>query len=148
MNFKILLIVVFISSDSIAFAIKGEKDPISQTIITSNNSTGKSYIEFGILNKLHHLYIGRCNPEHVKFHGENIILNNNGENHVTAVIIINVESNVYITCVNILDQVANGEGGFPRFLEGGVGHNFVKFEVTTHYGKGFNFYVEIYGYYL
>lgn len=50
--------------------------------------------------------------------------------------------------MNVLDQIPDGAGGYPGFLAGGVGYNFVQFDVRTEYGKGFNFYVEIFGYYL
>ncbi|GJQ67514.1 hypothetical protein Trydic_g5145 [Trypoxylus dichotomus] len=143
-----LLLIIAFSSFTTTFLIKQKKIPKSHTSITASNSTRKSYIEFGIINKQHHLYIGRCRPSDVKFHGENIILNNDGDNHVTAIISINVESNVYITCVNILDQIPDGKGGYPKYLSGGVGYNFIEFEVMTNYGKGFNFYVEVFGYYL
>lgn len=59
---------------------------------------------------------------------------------------MNVEAPVYITCVQILDQIPDGEGGYPSFVSGGVGHNYVVFNVTADYGKGFNFYVQINGY--
>lgn len=53
---------------------------------------------------------------------------------------------VYITCAKILDQMPSGEGAYPVYKAGGVGHNFVSFDVTSVYGKGFKFHVEIYGY--
>lgn len=59
---------------------------------------------------------------------------------------MNVEGPVYITCVNIYDEIPNGEGGYPSFAAGGVGHNFIEFNVLTHYGKGFHFFVQIFGY--
>lgn len=39
----------------------------------------------------------------------------------------------------------SGDGAYPSYKSGGVDHNFVTFEVTTVYGKGFKFHVEIYG---
>ncbi|KAH0822359.1 hypothetical protein GEV33_000432 [Tenebrio molitor] len=59
---------------------------------------------------------------------------------------INVEAEVYINCVKIYDEVQDGEGGYPSYVSGGVGHNYVEFNVTTEYGKGFHFFVQILGY--
>ena len=50
--------------------------------------------------------------------------------------------------MKVLDQVPNGEGGYPTYISGGVGHKYVRFAVSTEYGKGFHFYIEIYGHYL
>ncbi|KRT78497.1 hypothetical protein AMK59_7014 [Oryctes borbonicus] len=86
-----LLLIIAFSTFATSYLIKQKKLPKSRTSITARNSTtGKSHIEFGILNKQHHLYIGRCKPNDVKFHGENIILNNSGDNHVTAVISVSI----------------------------------------------------------
>lgn len=57
-----------------------------------------------------------------------------------------MEGPVYITCVKVLDQIPDGEGGYPSFVGGGVGFNYVVFNVTTEYGRGFNFYVEVGGF--
>lgn len=59
---------------------------------------------------------------------------------------INVEGEVYITCVKVYDEVPNGAGGYPSYTGGGVGHNYVEFNVVTEYGKGFHFFVQIFGY--
>lgn len=58
---------------------------------------------------------------------------------------MNVEALVYITCVKIFDEVPDGEGGYPKHVSGGVDHNYVEFNVTTQYGKGFHFFVQIFG---
>ncbi|KAJ8974940.1 hypothetical protein NQ317_012920 [Molorchus minor] len=76
---------------------------------------------------------------------ENIILTNDGKSHVSANIRVNVDGDVYINCVNIYDQVSDGKGGYPSFSAGGVGRNFVEFNVMTDYGKGFHFFIQIYG---
>lgn len=60
---------------------------------------------------------------------------------------MNIEGPVVITCVNVYDQASNGEGGYPNSPKGGVNHKFVEFDVMTTYGKGFKFYVQIYGRY-
>lgn len=52
---------------------------------------------------------------------------------------------VIISCVNIYDTAPNGEGGYPTTPKGGVGETFVEFTVLTGYGKGFQFYVQIFG---
>ncbi|KAJ8943958.1 hypothetical protein NQ318_013539 [Aromia moschata] len=103
-------------------------------------------VNFKPNNKPHHLFIGRCNPKYKVLHQEHIILTNDGKSHVSANIRMNVEGPVYITCVNIYDEVPNGEGGYPSFAAGGVGQNFVEFNVLTNYGKGFHFFVQIHGY--
>lgn len=56
-----------------------------------------------------------------------------------------IEGPVSITCVNVYDEAPNGEGGYPNSPRGGVGNNFVQFDVMTNYGKGFQFYIQIYG---
>lgn len=58
---------------------------------------------------------------------------------------MNVEADVYISCVKIYDQIADGQGGYPSFVSGGVGYNYVEFNVITAYGKGFHFFVQILG---
>lgn len=58
---------------------------------------------------------------------------------------IDVHGPINITCVKILDQMPSGDGAYPSYKSGGVGYNFVTFEVTTVYEKGFKFHVEIYG---
>ncbi|KAK4872198.1 hypothetical protein RN001_016322 [Aquatica leii] len=105
-----------------------------------------SSISLKVLNKPHHLFVGRCNLLDEVLHEENIILNNDGKSQVNATIRMNVEGPVYITCVKVLDQVSDGEGAYPTFVEGGVGYNYVVFNVTAAYGKGFDFYVQINGY--
>lgn len=56
-----------------------------------------------------------------------------------------MEGPVNITCVKIYDEIPNGEGGYPSFQGGGVGYNYIEFNVMTEYGKGFHFFVQIYG---
>lgn len=58
---------------------------------------------------------------------------------------IGVDGPIYITCVKILDNMPPGEGAYPSFSDGGVGKNYVSFDVTTVLGKGFKFHVEIFG---
>nr|XP_022915403.1 uncharacterized protein LOC111425539 [Onthophagus taurus] len=117
----------------------------AHTKVTTENVTEDSYIEVGIVKQQHHLYVGRCSPKDIKYHGENIIVNNDGKSHVGADILITIDGLVYITCVKVWDQVPDGEGGYPYYTDGGVGKNFIRFNVTTGYGKGFDFYVEIFG---
>lgn len=56
-----------------------------------------------------------------------------------------VEGPVYINCVNVYDEAPAGEGGYPHSPKGGIGKNFVEFQILTNYGKGYHFYVQIYG---
>ncbi|XP_018564974.1 uncharacterized protein LOC108906244 [Anoplophora glabripennis] len=140
--FIILCVVVCIQSEPV---IISSDIPNSNTIVTAKNVTLPK-IEYKIVNKPHHLFIGRCSSKHRVLHQENIILTNDGKSHVSATIRMNVEGPVYITCVNIFDEIPNGEGGYPSFAAGGVGHNFIEFNVLTNYGKGFHFFVQIFGY--
>lgn len=39
----------------------------------------------------------------------------------------------------------DGNGAYPSFIAGGVGYNYVVIGVKTSYGKGFDFYVQIFG---
>ncbi|KAK5639140.1 hypothetical protein RI129_011632 [Pyrocoelia pectoralis] len=119
------------------------KKPLINTSLKVNRS---SEISLKIVEKQHHLFIGRCSNLDDVLHSENIILNNDGKSQVNATIRMSVEGSVYITCVKVLDQVSDGEGAYPSFVGGGVGHNYVIFNVTAAYGRGFNFYVEIKGY--
>ncbi|RZC39456.1 uncharacterized protein BDFB_009617, partial [Asbolus verrucosus] len=119
--------------------------PVAHISIKTREVTQGS-IEYKILKKPHHLFIGRCKPEDNILHQENIILYNDGKSHVAAGIRVNVEAQVYITCVKIYDEVPDGAGGYPSFVAGGVGHNYVEFNVMTEYGKGFHFFVQIFGY--
>ncbi|CAG9816821.1 unnamed protein product [Phaedon cochleariae] len=121
-------------------------DPNSKTEITTKNITASGRIMMKIVKKPHHLFIGRCNRKYPIIHQENIILTNDGKSHVSAHIRMNVDGPFYINCVNIHDETPDGEGGYPSFAAGGVGHNFVEFNVMTHYGKGFHFFVQIRGY--
>lgn len=43
-------------------------------------------VELKILQKPHHLFIGRCKPQDPVIHQENIILYNDGKSHVSATI--------------------------------------------------------------
>lgn len=49
-----------------------------------------------------------------------------------------------ITCAKILDN-SRENTGYPFFVAGGVGYNFVEVGVTTGFGEGFSFYIEIQG---
>lgn len=60
---------------------------------------------------------------------------------------MNVEGRVSIMCVNIYDHDKQVQA-HPSYVAGGVGHNFVEFNVNTTFGNGINFLVEIFGKYL
>ncbi|CAG9855299.1 unnamed protein product [Phyllotreta striolata] len=120
-------------------------NPNSLTKVTTKNVT-RPKIDVKILGKPHHLFIGRCSPKDEILHEEHIVLTNDGKSHVSANIRMNIEGPVNITCVNVYDEMPNGEGGYPSFAAGGVGHDFVEFNVMTNYGKGFHFYTRVQGY--
>lgn len=44
-----------------------------------------------------------------------------------------------------MDQMPPGDGAYPHYKSGGVGQNFVAFDVVSAAGAGFKFHVEIYG---
>ncbi|XP_057654740.1 uncharacterized protein LOC130892993 isoform X1 [Diorhabda carinulata] len=141
--FSILVtICVTISANPITISID---NPSTHTKVTTENITSPK-IDVKILDKPHHLFIGRCNPKDEVFHNENIILTNDGKSHVSAKIRMNIDGPVYISCVNIYDEIPDGKGGYPSFVAGGVGYNFIEFKVLTDYGKGFHFFVKIQGY--
>jgi len=139
-----------------------KQPPLFHTVVTTRNITGEynpsgdenstvleqhkgTYIDVQIVDKPHNLFIGRCLPEYEELHNENIILNNDGKSHVTAEVQFNVNLPVEIKCVKVLDQKP-GSGSYPTYLRGGVGHNYVDIGVTTKYGQGFNFFVQILGF--
>ncbi|XP_017771449.1 PREDICTED: uncharacterized protein LOC108558903 [Nicrophorus vespilloides] len=123
-------------------------NPLVHTSVTTNNitesKTPDSFIELQVLDKPHHLFIGKCTPGLKELHKENVIVNNDGKSHVTAEIKFQVEGPVDIRCVRIMDE-APASQAYPQYLDGGVGENFVVIAVSTVYGKGFHFYVEILG---
>ncbi|KAF5273371.1 hypothetical protein FQR65_LT04663 [Abscondita terminalis] len=145
-------ILLFLFVYSYLFDLKFDCYVLNKTTTISplnvkNESKTNSTISLKVLNQSHHLLIGRCNALDEILHEENIILNNDGKSQVNATIRMNLEgSPVYITCVKVFDQVPDGEGAYPTFVEGGVGYNYVVFNVTAAYGKGFDFYVQINGY--
>ncbi|KAB0800966.1 hypothetical protein PPYR_05320 [Photinus pyralis] len=139
------LIIAFVLLVSCTCYINTKK-PLNNTRLKVSRSLQNSSISLKIVDKQHHLFIGRCIPLDDVLHSENLILNNDGKSQVNATIRMSVEGSVYITCVKVLDQVSDGEGAYPSFVGGGVGHNYVIFNVTAAYGRGFNFYVEIKGY--
>jgi hypothetical protein len=145
MYLRILAFYAFISSLNCAPAVDPSFAPSAHTTIKTRE-VAQGSIEYKVLKKRHHLFIGRCKIGDKVLHQENIILNNDGKSHVAAAIRINVEAEVYINCVKIYDEVQDGEGGYPSYVSGGVGHNYVEFNVTTEYGKGFHFFVQILGY--
>ncbi|KAG5896693.1 hypothetical protein JTB14_002539 [Gonioctena quinquepunctata] len=142
-NLLVITFVTYINGEP--FTIKID-DPSSLTNVTAQNVSG-SKIEIKILNQPHHLFIGRSGKKYEVLHQENIILTNDGKSHVSANIRMNIDAPVYITSVSIYDEIPNGEGGYPSYTTGGVGHNFVEFNVITNYGKGFHFFVQIRGYF-
>ncbi|KAJ3640171.1 hypothetical protein Zmor_003487 [Zophobas morio] len=144
MYLRLVLFYAFISFINCAPAVPSSA-PSAQTTIKTKEVV-RSTIEYKVLKKPHHLFIGRCSPDDNILHQENIILYNDGKSHVAAGIRVNVEADVYITCVKIHDEVPDGAGGYPSYVAGGVGYNYVEFNVMTEYGKGFHFYVQIFGY--
>ncbi|VEN44526.1 unnamed protein product, partial [Callosobruchus maculatus] len=104
-------------------------------------------VEYKLLKKPHNLFIGRCYPKkYPVLHQENVIVTNDEKSHVTAKIKMTVAGPVYITCANIYDQGAEGEESYPTYSSGGVGQNFIEFDVLTQYGKGFKVFAQIFGY--
>lgn len=47
--------------------------------------------------------------------------------------------------MKFLDGSFGGNSGYPYFVDGGVGFNFVEVGVITGYGEGFNYHIEIRG---
>nr|CAH7725290.1 unnamed protein product [Callosobruchus chinensis] len=47
---------------------------------------------------------------------------------------------------NLFIGRAEGEESYPTYSSGGVGQNFVEFDVLTQYGKGFKVFAQIFGY--
>ncbi|KAL3290188.1 hypothetical protein HHI36_023548 [Cryptolaemus montrouzieri] len=116
-----------------------------KTVITTKNITALSpKIDLKVLKKPHHLIIGRCYPHYQIIHQEHIIVKNDGKSHVDANIRINVDGPVNITCVLVYDEM-DQDSAYPLYSGGGVGQNFVGFNVKTTYGKGFHFFVQIFG---
>ncbi|XP_072402397.1 uncharacterized protein [Diabrotica undecimpunctata] len=141
--------LLYLSLFAVVFAspvIINSDNPNTVVKLTTTNVTSK--IDVKILNKPHHLFIGRCNPNDEILHQENLILFNDGKSHVSANIRMNIDAAIYITCVNIYDETPDGKGGYPSYVAGGVGHNFIEFNVFTDYGKGFQFFVKIQGHYI
>jgi Transcription activator MBF2 len=56
-----------------------------------------------------------------------------------------IDGAVLITCVKAVDQVKDGSG-MIGLNSGGVGHNWVFLEVAGKYGRGFHWYITIYGF--
>ncbi|ENN74278.1 hypothetical protein YQE_09250, partial [Dendroctonus ponderosae] len=52
---------------------------------------------------------------------------------------INVDGPVSIACVNISDEDPE-VSAYPSYVSGGIGHNYVEFNVQTTYGKGYTMY--------
>ncbi|XP_048516938.1 uncharacterized protein LOC109541017 isoform X3 [Dendroctonus ponderosae] len=103
----------------------------NSTVITTRNVTaftGKIIVKE--VSKPHNLFIGRCTKKYPILHQENIV--------------INVDGPVSIACVNISDEDPE-VSAYPSYVSGGIGHNYVEFNVQTTYGKGFKFYVQIFG---
>ncbi|KAL1492780.1 hypothetical protein ABEB36_010976 [Hypothenemus hampei] len=96
------------------------------------------------INKPHNLFIGRCTKKYPVLYQENVVLNNDGKSQVTANIRINVEGPVRIICVKIYDEDPDVMA-YPSYSSGGIGKNFIEFNVLTTYGKGFKFFVQIFG---
>ncbi|XP_044257099.1 uncharacterized protein LOC123006579 [Tribolium madens] len=145
MYIRVTVFLAFISFIKCAPAVDPVSAPSAYTTIKTQK-VARGSIVHQVLKKPHNLLIGRCKPTDNVLHQENIILYNDGKSHVGARIRINVEGDVYITCANIYDEVPNGEGGYPSYAGGGVGHNYIEFNVETEYGKGFHFFVQIFGY--
>ncbi|XP_044765276.1 uncharacterized protein LOC123321628 [Coccinella septempunctata] len=101
-------------------------------------------VDYKILKKPHNLLIGRCYPHYEVLHQEHIVVKNDGRSHVDANIRINVDGPVNITCVSVLDEMEE-ENAYPIYSGGGVGQNYVAFNVKTRYGQGFHFFVQIFG---
>lgn len=51
---------------------------------------------------------------------------------------------VVIYCVEIVDEVLDGDGGTATIIDGGVGADFVDISVSSQAGKGLAFLIEIY----
>ncbi|KAK9890144.1 hypothetical protein WA026_008950 [Henosepilachna vigintioctopunctata] len=116
-----------------------------RTVITRNNVSDLSpKIEHKFLRKPHNLLIGRCFPHYEVLHQEHIVVKNDGRSHVDANIRINVDGPVNITCVSVFDEM-DEENAYPIYSGGGVGYNYVSFNVKTSYGMGFHFFIKIFG---
>lgn len=50
-----------------------------------------------------------------------------------------------ITYINVLDQKANGTGGYANLISGGVGFNHTGLHLKSRRNHGINFIVDIYG---
>ncbi|XP_048516930.1 uncharacterized protein LOC109541017 isoform X1 [Dendroctonus ponderosae] len=117
----------------------------NSTVITTRNVTaftGKIIVKE--VSKPHNLFIGRCTKKYPILHQENIVVNNDGQSILSSNIVINVDGPVSIACVNISDEDPE-VSAYPSYVSGGIGHNYVEFNVQTTYGKGFKFYVQIFG---
>ncbi|CAG9759576.1 unnamed protein product [Ceutorhynchus assimilis] len=117
----------------------------NSTIITTRNvSAFQGRIIVKEIIRPHNLFIGRCTQKYPILHQENIVLNNDGKSQVSANIRMNVEGPVSIKCVNVYDEDPE-MSAYPSYSSGGLGQNFVQFDVLTSFGKGFKFFVQIFG---
>lgn len=57
---------------------------------------------------------------------------------------MNVEGTFKIICVKIFDEDPEVLA-YPSYGAGGIGYNFIEFNVLTTFGRGFKFFVQIFG---
>ncbi|KAF7287490.1 hypothetical protein GWI33_001453 [Rhynchophorus ferrugineus] len=117
------------------------------TTITSHTVPSTGEIIVTEVKVPHHLFIGRCTKQYPLLHQENIDIRNDGKSLISADIRINVEGNVTIMCANIYDRNKEAQA-YLSYIAGGVGYNFIEFNVNTSFGNGIKFFVEIFGKYL
>ncbi|XP_050313874.1 uncharacterized protein LOC126748582 [Anthonomus grandis grandis] len=116
----------------------------NSTTITSHKVNYLGRIVVKEVTKPHNLFIGRCTKNHILLHQERVVLNNDGRSQIFANIRMNVDGNVLIDCVNVYDESPEVLA-YPSYAAGGIGHNYVEFNVLTTFGNGFNFFVQIRG---
>ncbi|KAF5274601.1 hypothetical protein FQA39_LY07213 [Lamprigera yunnana] len=146
-SIKSSLIVIFIfKCTCLCYVITHTKTHWLLDVKDEVKTNSSSKISLKALNVSRDMVLGLCSPLDEVVHEESIIVNNDGKSQLNGTILINVHGPVYITCVMVLDQLSDGDGAYPNFVDGGVGYNYVIFNVTAAYGKGFSFKIHVKGY--
>jgi hypothetical protein len=57
---------------------------------------------------------------------------------------IDVGENI-ISCVHALDRWNDNTGGYAEIVGGGIGYNYVDVKITSQFGRGFHFVIDVYG---
>ncbi|GFG30913.1 hypothetical protein Cfor_03229 [Coptotermes formosanus] len=96
------------------------------------------------LGQRHNLIQCISQPGDILLHKESADRRFSFLDYVSATVFFHV-CNKTINCVKALDKWDDGTGGFAEITQGGIGYDHVKVKITSQFGRGFAFAVEVYG---